>query len=122
MEQLRLERLAEEYAKVAKEEISDNTKLSVLLRVVKRKKLLPVRMLPVAMPGAPSSVQSLLVVRPGARSRSDQNLQSKREGSLPNEPRLHGDHRPTESLQSPRTMTREMRPGKEKGGKGKGRV
>ena len=31
---LGLERLAEEYAKVAKEDISDNTKLSVLLRVM----------------------------------------------------------------------------------------
>ena len=29
-----LERLAEEYAKVAKEDIGDNTKLSVLLRMM----------------------------------------------------------------------------------------
>ena len=38
---LGLERLVEEYAKVAKEEISDNTKLSVLLRVMQERRSLP---------------------------------------------------------------------------------
>ena len=78
---LGLERLAEEYAKVAKEDISDNTKLSVLLRVM------------------PAAVRQRLQLQ----MTEDTSYKEGRENWSMNEPRHHGEARPsTRNWPSPR--------------------